>query len=236
MNSLNLLVDKISTLPAGWHTSGSVSQDVLRAIIKHSSRIGAIKNTAETGSGKTTLLFSHLSLNHTVFAIDNWNSMSVVKNSELFNKERVTFIEGPTQKTLPFYKFSEKFDVVLLDGPHGYPFPELEYFYFYPYIKTDGLFLLDDIQIPTLKRMFQILKSDDMWQLQEVVDNFAIFKRTNAPMIDPYSDSWWMQGYNRSFSERKKRKQKLKNLLPKSLLKLTPSIIKRSFSKLFGSE
>ena len=234
METLNNVLDEIAKLPADWHKSGSVSPIILRAIGKHSSGIGEINNTAETGSGKTTMLFSHLSKKHTVFALDNWNSMSAVKNSILFKSENVTFIEGPTQITLPQFSFTEKLDIVLLDGPHGYPFPDLEYFYFYPHIRTGGLLLIDDILIPTLKRMFQILKADDMWELLEVIENFAIFKRTAASLIDPTSDSWWLQGYNQPLENRSKRKTKLKNIVPKSLNLFIPKFIKRIISKMLG--
>ena len=35
---------------------------------------------------------------------------------------------------------------VLIDGPHGYPFPEIEYFYFYPRLKPGALLVVDDIR------------------------------------------------------------------------------------------
>ena len=229
MHSLNNLVEEIGQLPSDWHKSGSVSGVILQAILKHALNISEINFTAETGSGKTTLLFSHLSPKHLIFALDNWSSVSVVKNSNLVKLENITFIEGPTQKTLPLYKFTEKFDIVLLDGAHGYPFPDFSYFHFYPHIVTGGLLLIDDIEIPTIKRMFQILKADDMWDLLEVVDGLAIFKRTSAPLIDPYSDSWWLQGYNKSLDRKFKRRAKIKKFLPKPIVTKIPGFIKKFF-------
>jgi len=64
--------------------------------------------------------------------------MSVVQASSLLNPGAVRFVEGPTQKTLPRYTFEAKLQAVLLDGPHAYPFPDLEYFYFYPHIERGG--------------------------------------------------------------------------------------------------
>jgi hypothetical protein len=146
----------------------------------------------------------------------------------------VKFIEGPTQKTLPNYIFNHKLQIVLIDGPHGYPFPELEYFFFYPNIEKNGLLLIDDIQIPTIRNMFKILKADDMWKLLDVIDDFAIFQRTEAPLIDPYSDSWWLQGYNLSLVKQNKMKEKMKHFIPKSIASRTPNFIKRFISKLFS--
>jgi hypothetical protein len=47
---------------------------------------------------------------------------------------------------------------VLLDGPHGYPFPDMEYYFFYPHIKPRGHLVIDDIQIPSIGRMTDILQ------------------------------------------------------------------------------
>jgi hypothetical protein len=89
---------------------------------------------------------------------------------------------------------------VLIDGPHGYPFPDLEYYYLYPTIADAGLLVIDDIQIPSIGRMFDIIRAGEMFELLEIVDgNTAFLKRTGAPLIDPDSDSWWLQGYNRSY-------------------------------------
>jgi len=130
-NSLDQLITDIAKLPEDWHKAGSVGQGMLRAVVRH---IGdqEISHSMETGSGKTTLLFSHLSRDHKVFALEMYgetatNSVLGVKVSPLFNKDTVEFIEGPTQRTLPRYEFKHKLQLALIDGPHGYPFPDLEY-------------------------------------------------------------------------------------------------------------
>jgi hypothetical protein len=199
MNPLDLL-EEIAQLPSDWHGAGSVGKNVLLAMVTHSERVGTIHHSAETGSGKTTLLFSHLSSNHVVFAVDAGQSISQVRNSHLFNAESTTFVEGPTQRTLPGQTFAHGHQLVLIDGPHGYPFPDLEYYYLYPTIEVGGLLILDDIQIPSIGRMFDVIRADDMFELLEIVDdNTAFMRRTDAPLIDPESDSWWLQGYNQAY-------------------------------------
>jgi hypothetical protein len=135
-----------------------------------------------------------------VFAVDLGDSITKVRKSQHFNSATTIYIEGPTQRTLPNYRFTGLNQLVLIDGPHGYPFPDLEYYYLYPTIAPGGLLIIDDILIPSIRRMFELLRVDDMFELIEVVDeNTAFFRRTDAPMIDPESDSWWLQGYNRQF-------------------------------------
>src|SRR5262249_16353370 len=160
-----------------------MSEAVLRAIAAQAKKLSPIHHSAETGSGKTTLLFSHLSEHHEVFAIDDGGSISRVQRSSLFNPEGVTFIQGPSQMTLPRHQFSAKLQMALIDGPHAYPFPDLEYYYFYPQMADGGLLLVDDINIPSIARMFEIIESDDMFELVEVVQNTAFFRRTNTPLI-----------------------------------------------------
>lgn len=201
-DNIAALIDDIAKLPPDWHGAGSLSPNALRAIARHAENVGTIQNSVETGSGKTTLLFSHLSSNHIVFALDGGKSISQVKSSQLFNPEHVTFVEGPTQLTLPHYKFMKEVQIALIDGPHGYPFPDIEYYYFYPIIQEGGLLLVDDIKIPSVRRMFDIIAAGDMFKLVDIIEsNLSIFKRTEATLIDPQSDSWWLQGYNREHFE-----------------------------------
>ena len=198
---INEVIEEIARLPQDWHGAGTVSHPVLETIWKHAEALGEIQRSVETGSGKTTLLFCRLSSHHTVFACDFGNSISKVRESSLFKKERVVFVEGPTQRTLPTYTFDHPLCLALIDGPHGYPFPDMEYYYFYPQIKEGGLLLVDDIQIPSIRRMYDIIEAGEMFDLLEVVDNMAFFRRTAAPLINPYGDNWWLQGYNKAAYE-----------------------------------
>jgi glycosyltransferase involved in cell wall biosynthesis len=197
---LQQLVESIANLPDDWHGAGTVGRNVLLAIVHHARALGVIQNSVETGSGKTTLLLSHLSNNHRVFAVDAGQSISRVKSSPLLAENTVTYVEGPTQRTLPKFEFVDRYQLVLLDGPHGYPFPDLEYYYLYPALDTGGLLIIDDIRIPSVGRMFDIIAADDMFETLEVVDgNTAFLRRTDAPLVDPESDGWWLQGYNASY-------------------------------------
>ena len=229
-------LDQIASLPLEWHLAGTMSGVVLRAIAAQAEKLGPIQRSAETGSGKSTLLFSNLSANHKVFALDCGDSISRVKNSQLLNSSTVTFIEGPSQLTLPRHVFEEKLQVVLIDGPHGYPFPDLEYYYFYPHISVGGLLLIDEINIPSIKSMFEIVRAGDMFELVEL----AFLRRTEAPLIDPLSDSWWLQGVNRSHYEYSmaldqglpsSRFRLVTRLIPPQLKRLVPQSWKKGLLK-----
>ena len=90
------------------------------------------------------------------------SSVNYFKTCELTNNDRVHLVFGPTQKTLPNYSDFKSYDVVLIDGPHGYPFPEMEYYYFYPHLRTNGLLILDDVHIATIGRLADVIAEDAM--------------------------------------------------------------------------
>ena len=200
MADIHEILNRVEELPHDWHICGSMSRQCLRAIVRIAGG-RTIHHSAETGSGKTTLLFSHMSDDHKVFSLDDLhgsinNSISCVKHSALFNAAAVEWIEGPTQRTLPKYDFQHKLQLALIDGPHGYPFPDLEYYYLYPHLDEGALLIVDDINIPTIGHLLDFLKEEEMFRLREVVDKTAFFERTAAPLFDPYCDGWWEQKYN----------------------------------------
>lgn len=192
------LITQVAELPTDWHGSGSISESVLRAIAHHLA-IEKCRFSVETGTGRSTLLFSHLSERHLVFTKEdagNGDSLKAVQNSDLLRTGSVEFVIGPTQKTLLNFSFHNPIDAAYLDGPHAYPFPELEYWAIYPHIRAGGILILDDIQIPTINNMLSFLRADEMWSLLEIVDTTAFLKRTNIKCIDPFGEGWWLQKYN----------------------------------------
>jgi len=214
---LEAIKRSISEIAPSLHTAGTFPPRIFDAILRHAAQ-HPIRNSAETGSGASTLLFSHLSQNHTVFALDD-NSGSVVnvRRSPLLRADRVTFIEGPTQQTLPHHRFTEKLQLALIDGPHAYPFPDLEYYYLYPHIDTGALLILDDIHIRTVHNLFDFLRADAMFKLVEVVGTTAFFRRTDAPLFNPLGDGWSEQRYNNKSLLKYGWRQSVKSLIPAPL-------------------
>jgi hypothetical protein len=200
------------------HGAGTVSAAALGAIAQHAGA-RTIRYSAETGCGATTLLLSHLSEQHTVFALDVGGSVSNVRRSPLLREGVVSFIEGPSQRTLPQHHFSEKLQLVLIDGPHAYPFPDLEYYFLYPHLDHGALLILDDIQIRSIHNLFEFLRRDAMFRLDEVVRSTAFFTRTDAPTFDPLGDGWRKQRYNEDTLLRYDWRSKLAGILPRSALR-----------------
>jgi hypothetical protein len=192
---LNDLLAQLAKLPHDWHGAGVLDGAALAALGRQASRLKP-RCTLDTGSGITTLLLSHLAERHLVFSIDGGGSLTRARTSPLLRGEVVEFIEGPTQRTLSNYAFTETVQLAFIDGPHAFPYPDLEYWRIYPQLATGGVLAVDDIQIPSIRLLFNILREDPMFSLLEVVSKTAFFERTSAPTFDPYADGWWEQPYN----------------------------------------
>jgi hypothetical protein len=213
------ILPAILEVAPGLHGAGTFSQRALEAIAGH-VRGRDIRHSAETGSGASTLLFSHLSRRHTVFAWDGGSgSVTNVQRSPLLRPGVVTFVEGPTQVTLPAHRFEEKLQLVLIDGPHGYPFPDLEYYYLYPHLEPGALLILDDIHIRTVHNLFRFLCADAMFRLDRVVGITAFFSRTEAPAFDPLGHGWIHQNYNARPLLRYAWKGRIRGLAPEPALR-----------------
>lgn len=86
-----------------------------------------------------------------------------------------------------------------------------------PHLETNGLLVIDDIDIPSIRNMFHVLRRDAMYTLLDVVRNTAFFRRTEAPCIDPFGDEWWEQGYNRSKLRKTLLAHRLNQCIPQGL-------------------
>ena len=192
------IVEYEQTLPE--HHAGTVDTAVLEAIERLVPR--PVSWSMETGCGKTTILLSNLSERHVVFAIDDraWARSSVRYYEECpaSRRDRITPVPGPTQRTLPGHRFEQPIDVALLDGPHAYPCPELEYYWVYPHLRPGGMLIVDDIHIPTIRRLHAFLAEDEMFELVHVERMTSFFRRTMAPTFRPDRDGWEHQRFNKA--------------------------------------
>ena len=189
----------------GMQAAGSLSAAALLAITELAPR--PLLLSVETGSGKSTVLLSNLSERHLCFTLDDTalyppgdfrGSLTFVRQCPSLHPERINFILGPTQRTIPAYKFDQRIDLALIDGPHGFPFPDMEYYHLYPHLRPGAVLVIDDINIPTVGRLFEFVREDEMFEVIHVEGFTAFLRRTDAPTFDPEMDGWWLQEFNAS--------------------------------------
>ena len=188
-------LDWASRQPAWWHESGTLNVAVLRRLAAEAERINA-RVTAETGCGLSTIVFSAIADRHLCFTTDEGASLAKVRAAPLLDAGRVEFVIGPAQKTLVGHPLEGSLDLVLIDGPHAFPFPQMEYYHFYPRIRAGGVLVVDDIHIPTIRQMYDVLRDDEMWLHLGDEMTTAFFERTDAPSFDPTGDGWERQRFN----------------------------------------
>ena len=173
---------------------------------------GPFQSSVETGCGGSTIVLSHASDRHIAFAIEGTDrTIGDLRQQEDLRAENVIFVEGETKDTLPRYAFDGALDLVLLDGPHAYPLPQVEFAYLFPRIRIGGWLVLDDIQIPSVYELFRFLKQESTVRLEEVVVRTAFFRRVSTAEHGP--DGWTLQGMNRHTILRYSWRDRLRRLL-----------------------
>ena len=149
------------------------------AALESIARRGPFQFTAETGCGGSTIVLSQISKHHTAFALEGGErTITGLRNYSSFQTGTVSFVEGETKQTLPLHTFKDRLDLVLLDVPHAYPLPQLEFAYLAPHVKVGGWIVLDDIQIPLFHELVQFMKSESGFALEEVAVPTAFFRKT----------------------------------------------------------
>jgi|ERR1035437_155015 precorrin-6B methylase 2 len=195
----------------GFHPWDAMAPAALSAILKR----GPFRSSAETGCGGSTIMLSHASHRHTAFAIEGTDrTLTELRKHNDLRTESAFFVEGETKDTLPGYQFEGEMDLVLLDGPHAYPLPQIEFAYLFPWIRRGGWLVLDDIQIPSVYELFHFLEKESSVVLEEVAVRTAFFRRESAAEDGP--DGWALQGMNRHTILRYSWRDRLRRLLGRS--------------------
>jgi len=195
---------------SGFHPWDAMAPAALSGILQR----GPFRSSAETGCGGSTMVLSHASEHHIAFAIEGEDRTitELLKQSDL-RTENVIFVEGESKDTLPGYRFEGQMDLVLLDGPHAYPMPQIEFAYLFPRIKLGGWLVVDDIQIPSVYELVHFLKRESSVALEEVAVRTAFFRRIKVVESGP--DGSGLQGMNRHTILRYSWRDRLRHLLGK---------------------
>jgi precorrin-6B methylase 2 len=196
---------------AAFHSWDAMAPAALAGIQER----GPFQSSAETGCGGSTIVLSHASECHIAFAIEGKDrTVTELRQQSDLRTENVIFVEGETKDTLPAYQFERDVDLVLLDGPHAYPLPQIEFAYLFPRLRMGGWLVVDDIQIPSVYELFHFLEKESSVVLEEVTVRTAFFRRVSAAEDGP--DGWTLQGMNRLPILRYSWRDQLRRLLGRS--------------------
>jgi len=191
-----------------FHPWDAMAPSALEALAQR----GPFQFSAETGCGGSTVVLSHISEHHTAFAIEGADrTITGLRQYPGFRADTVVFVEGETKRTLPSHLFGGRLDLALLDGPHAYPLPQLEFAYLFPQVRVGGWMVLDDIQIPSVYQLVRFLRLEPSLVLEEVAVRTAFFRKTRECDLGP--DGWQHQGMNRRKILRYSWRDRLRHLI-----------------------
>ena len=191
-----------------FHAWDAMAPPALEALAKR----GPFQFSAETGCGGSSIVLSHLSKQHSAFAIEGADrTITGLRQHSDFRPDTVVFIEGESKRTLPLHAFENRLDLALLDGPHAYPLPQLEFAYLFPQVREGGWLALDDVQIPSVYELFQFMRRESSMVLEEVAVRTAFFRKIGDSDFGP--DGWQHQGMNRRQILRYSWRDRLRRLI-----------------------
>ena len=190
-----------------FHPWDAMAPSALEGLAKR----GPYQCSAETGCGGSTIVLSHISKHHIAFAIEGENqTITGLRQHSDFRAETVVFVEGETKRTLPLHRFDGPLDLALVDGPHAYPLPQLEFVYLFPHVRAGGWIVLDDLQIPSVYELFRFLRMEPAVALEEVTIRTAFFRKISECERGP--DGWERQRLNRHSIMRYSWRNRLRRL------------------------
>ncbi len=140
-----------------------LSDEELLFISRH---VDKSSRTLETGAGCSTILFAMLGSRHTCVVPDQ----SLVDRIFAFCEEKhistanLNFIIDISERVLPRLK-DRDFDLVLIDGRHGFPQPFLDWYYAAELLKLGGYVIIDDLHIWPCEMLMNFLLSEEDWRL-----------------------------------------------------------------------
>jgi hypothetical protein len=170
--------------------------------------------TLETGIGISTAIFALGGGKHTCVGPDQ-NEINRFKDYALKNAlsvENITFCCKRSCDVWNDFK-DNHWDLILIDGCHGFPTPFLDWYFFTQGLKVNGYVVIDDTHISTGKMLMDFLLKEDSWQIVDpFTDKTAIFKKLKQ--FD-YNKEFIDQPFIVDQTKRINKYKKLKNLRAK---------------------
>lgn len=183
------------TIPKG-EQSLAVAPAVLRWI---ADRLTGDMTTIETGAGHTTVLFAAIARHHYCLT---YKPREADKIREYLARlglsdERVTFVFGPTDETLPGLNVGgQVIDFAYIDGCHGYPYPAMDWHHIDKRLKVGGLLGMDNVELRPVREHCEFLEENGTYELVESVYT-GYFVRFYRKREDQWRE-WVCQPYSRA--------------------------------------
>jgi hypothetical protein len=135
--------------------------------------------TLETGCGHSTVMFAIRGCRHIVISpfpeehqcINDWCTDHDV------TVDKIAYHGGRSEHVLPALE-PVPLNLVLIDGDHAVPLPFIDYFYVADSVVKDGLLVVDDCQLPSVRQLSDFLDTEKpRWALESEIDRTRIYRK-----------------------------------------------------------
>ena len=86
---------------------------------------------------------------------------------------------GPHRRSSPSSP-DDPIDLLFIDGCHAHPFPQLDWYLAAPRVRSGGIVIVDDIQLPGPASLHRFLRRDEHWGLLIDAGFWSAFRRRAA--------------------------------------------------------
>lgn len=199
----------------GSPVSFATSPRVLHFIFEHAK---PNMTTLETGSGYSTVAFALAKTNHICITPSQEEPKKILQYCQQIGLQAsIQFLTESSDAVLPKPgAIPAALDFVFIDGAHRFPYACVDFHYTGEKVKVGGILGVDDVDMPSVKVLYDFLQGEADWKLMERIKDTAFFQRVSLPN---HVMDWTGQGMNQGYKKRKKLissiKKTIKRFLPK---------------------
>ncbi len=178
--------------PDGSLVSYALNEDALKFIARE---LRPRMVTLETGAGYSSVLFAAAGADHTVIT----HTQPEATRISAYCLQRglpslPKFVVENSDQVLPSLTLAAPLDFAFIDGGHGFPLPQIDWYYSAKMLRVGGIVGLDDLHIPAVRQIHDFLVGEAEWELIEELAHTSFFRKVKE--LD-YSNDWEDQAMNR---------------------------------------
>jgi hypothetical protein len=177
-------------------------------------QIGNGSRTLETGAGVSTVLFAAWRCDH-VAVVPYASEAAAVEqylDDQGIARDSLRFDLRPSEEALPTLSRESPFDLVFVDGCHGFPAPIIDWFYGAGLLRKGGIVVFDDIQLPQVNSLLtSFLEPDPRWETVAGTNKWKAFRRLSE---GPLGEDWLAQPFFPQSSPTSGPMRRVKDLVP----------------------
>ena len=137
--------------------------------------------TLETGTGASTVMFAAWGCDHTAIVPSEHQAKIILDycTQKAISTDLLRFDLRRSEVALPEMQDEPPFDLVFIDGAHGFPMPTIDWFYGASLLRKDGVVVFDDVKLPAVRTLLDAyVERDDRWQWLAGKSVFRAYRRT----------------------------------------------------------